>query len=247
MALLTGRNVVVTRPRTQAENLCQLIEAHGGKAFLLPAIEIVAIENNAALLNCQLNQLDIVIFVSTHAVEIALPVLLKQNLPAQLEIAAVGQKTANALKKFGLTVICPETSFDSEALLALPKLQAVQGKKIVIFRGEGGRELLAQTLHQRGATVEYINVYQRIQPPIPANISTLQMDIITATSVEILRNTFNLLSAHPKLRQTPFAVLSQRIHNEAKKFGIQAPITVAPTASDQGLMEAILKNPALIK
>lgn len=244
MHSLAHTKILVTRPAHQAKNLCQLIQAHGGEAVLLPALAIVPIENNQALQDCvsQIDDLDILIFISTNAVTYTLPALLAcGNLPAHLIVAAVGEKTAQALKQRGISPLCPTTSFNSEALLALPHLQMVKGKNIAIFRGEGGRELLATTLQQRGATVRYVNVYHRIQPPTPVWLIQQSVDIITVTSVQILHNLFNMLAEQSWFKQTPFVVMSERVRIEAKQLGIRVPIAVAPFASDEGLLQAILQ------
>ncbi|RKZ91977.1 MAG: uroporphyrinogen-III synthase [Candidatus Parabeggiatoa sp. nov. 1] len=244
MTKLTGINVLVTRPAHQSEHLCQLIEAAGGQPVRLPVIEIVESDDKSALFDCRarLDELDIAIFISANAVEKALPTLLAQRgLPAQLQLVAVGKRTAETLKAWALTTLCPAPPFNSEAMLAMPQMQpaAVQRKQIVIFRGEGGRELLAETLRQRGATVNYINVYRRVQPPTPAWINDTQIDILTVTSVEGLHNLFTMLDGQAWLRHTPLVVMSERVRSEAQKLGVSAPILVAPTASDEGLLSAV--------
>jgi uroporphyrinogen-III synthase len=160
-----------------------------------------------------------------------------------LQIIAVGKRTAKTLKNWGLMALCPASPFNSEAMLEMPQMQTeqVQGKKVVIFRGEGGRELLAETLRQRGAEVNYINVYRRVQPPLPAWFADSQIDIMTITSVEGLHNLWAMLKGQSWLRHTPFVVMSERIRMQAQQLGIQAQILVAPTASDEGLLEALLR------
>ncbi len=234
MANLHEIKVLVTRPTNQAKLLCQMIEAEGGEAMRLPVIEIVEIEDKTPLLNCNLN--DFAIFISANAVEKALPSL---DLPRQCQVLAVGKRTAETLKVAGITAHCPAPPFNSEALLEMPELQKIPGKKIVIFRGEGGRELLAKTLQQRGAIVNYVNVYRRIQPPTPAKISPV--DIITVTSVQGLKHLLNMLEGQSWVKNTPLVVMSERIAVKAKKLGIHAPIFVAASASDEGIFNAVLE------
>ncbi|MEN8216185.1 MAG: uroporphyrinogen-III synthase [Pseudomonadota bacterium] len=231
--------VLVTRPAHQSEHLCQLIAEKGGQPVRLPVIEILEIDDKRALLKCREQALDIAIFISANAVEKTLPTL-QSHLPPQ--IVAVGKRTAKTLKAWGITALCPLPPYNSEALLEMPQMQTVTGKKIVIFRGEGGRELLAETLRQRGATVNYVHVYRRVQPPAPAWIANTQIDIITVTSQEGLRNLFAMLDGQTWLRHTPLVVMSERIRAEAERLKVQAPIIVASAASDEGLLEAMLKN-----
>ena len=243
MQNLNNIKILVTRPKEQANVLCQMIEIAGGKAVRLPVIEIVAIENNTALLNSNLKKSDFAIFISANAVEKALPNL---DLPPQCQIIAVGKRTAEKLELSGIKALYPPPPFNSETLLEMPELQpaAIQGKKIVIFRGEGGREFLAKTLQQRGAIVNYVNVYQRIQPPAPAKINPV--DIITITSVEGLKNLLNMLKWQTWVKNTPFVVISERIALKAKQWGINAPIFVAARASDEGIFNAVLEAKLII-
>jgi len=241
--ILKGIRILVTRPAHQAEHLCRLIEAQGGQAIRLPTIEIVEVADQNPLLACraQLEALDFAIFISANAVEKALPVLLAQrSLPASLQIIAVGRRTAEVLSQWPLTAHCPAPPFNSEQVLAMPQLQEILGKQIVIFRGEGGRELLAETLQQRGAIVNYVNVYRRIQPrrrPLESD----QIDMIVVTSGDGLQNLLTMFEGQKWVRYTPLVVMSQRIREQAWQLGIQAPMWVAPMANDEGLMAAILE------
>jgi len=235
---INGIKVLVTRPAHQSEHLCQLIAEKGGQPVRLPVIEIVEIDDKSALLECRKQSLDIAIFISANAVEKTLPTL-QNHLPPQ--VIAVGKRTAQTLKAWGLTALCPPPPFNSEALLSMPQMQTVTGKKIVIFRGEGGRELLAETLRQRGATVNYVQVYRRVQPPTPAWIANTQVDIIIVTSQEGLRNLFAMLDGQSWLRHTPLVVMSTRIRAEAERLGVDAPVFVASVASDEGLLEGVLQ------
>ncbi len=242
---LAGLKILITRPIHQSEHLCQLIEAQGGQSIRLPTIEIVEVADKSALLACcqQLDELDIVIFISANAVEKTLPILLTQRtLPPSLQVIAVGKATAETLAAWGITTLSAAPPFNSEAVLAMPLLQAevIAGKKIVIFRGEGGRELLADTLRQRGATVDYVSVYSRTQPSVPA-WAIQPIDIITVTSREGLQNLLNMLAGQVWVRQTPLVVMSQRILIAAQKWGVQAPIFVAAQASDEGLVASLLQ------
>lgn len=238
---LNGICVLVTRPAHQAEHLCHLIEADGGQAVRLPVIDIVPVSDKTPLLACreQLSSCNWAIFTSVNAVEYALPDLLAAGpLPPTLQLAAVGQRTTQQLAQWGLTARCPPPPYNSEVLLALPEFQAVAGQKIVIFRGQGGRDLIKTTLNQREAQVEYVEVYRRIQPPAPAwPLPTI--DVITLTSVEALQNLFTLLSHYTWLTYTPLAVMSQRIGEQARRITPQAPVFVAPVATDEGLLTAI--------
>ena len=167
---LAGRTIVVTRPQAQAAPLAAAISAAGGTPLVFPLLEISPAADPQPLAEAaaRLAEYAVAAFVSPNAVEHALPVLLAHGTwPASLLPAAVGQGTLRALAAHGVGgCIAPTERFDSEALLALPELAAerVAGRHIAIFRGDGGRELLADTLRERGASVDCITCYRRSGP-----------------------------------------------------------------------------------
>lgn len=248
--LLAGKGVVVTRPEHQADNLCRLIESEGAKALRFPVLEIVDTKNMAALnaIIARLEQFDIAIFISPNAVTKAANLIHAQrNWPENLKIAAVGRASAKALDKVNLaTDIFPKTRFNSEALLELEEMQDVAGKKIVIFRGEGGREVLAETLKLRGAIVEYAECYRRSKPE--TDTSQLmkawargEIDIVTVTSNEGLANLFDMLGQLGRnwLQKTPLVVVSERGAEFARELGFKSEIIISEQASDESLLDAI--------
>lgn len=248
---LAGMGVVVTRPSHQAETLCQMIEELGGTPIRFPTLEILAPRNPAAVLAVidRLDDYDLAIFTSPNAVERALPLIeARGGLPPGLEKAAIGKGSARALARHGLSVDwLPETS-DSEGLLALPPLQAAAGKNIVIFRGEGGRELLGETLAARGARVDYAEVYRRARPA--ANPGELirrwqrgEIQAVIVASTESLQNLFDLLDATGQqwVRDTPLVVVSERTRQAAQALGVRRRPVLAGEAGDEALVAALLQ------
>lgn len=141
-------------------------------------------------------------FVSPNAARHAIEAMAPAVIPSGLRIFAPGPGTADVLRDLGVArVTVPEERFDSEGLLALPELADVRGRRIVIFRGEGGRELLADVLRERGALVEAIPCYRRVKPKqSPQPLIDLQqnghLDGIVLTSSEGVRNLAELLGGH---------------------------------------------------
>jgi len=249
---LNGVGVLVTRPAAQADNLCRLVEALGGRAIRFPVLEIRDPDNLAPVHKIvdHLSDYDIAIFISPNAVNKALNLVLGdsgKSWPDNVRIAAVGKASAKSITGFGLTPdIFPKTRFDSEALLEMDALQAVQDKKILIFRGEGGRELLAETLRQRGAHVDYAEVYRRVKPQ--ADVSNLMrlwargdINIITVTSNESLQNLYDMVGQLGRrwLIKTPLIVVSERGKELASQLGFKAPVIVAEQAGDDAISNAI--------
>lgn len=170
MSRLAGRTIVVTRPREQAGPLCDGIVAAGGTAVAFPLLEIVELPDDPAFAAALavLDTAALAIFISPNAVAFGVPrVLARRTWPTGLAVAAVGQGTAKVLHDQGFSrVIVPVSGFDSEALLACPELStaALNGKTVVLFKGEGGRDLLASTLGARGAKVLPAPCYRRLPP-----------------------------------------------------------------------------------
>ncbi len=247
---MQGLRVLVTRPAGQAEHLCRLIEAAGGTPVRLPAIEILdpldmtRLEAVTASLAC----CDLAVFVSVNAVRKGLDFILARGAwPDNVKIATVGARSAQALEPYGLGVdLVPQHQFNSEALLALAELQDMSGKRVVIFRGNGGREHLFETLTARGAAVEYVEVYRRACPMVDAT-SLLHhwqpgaLDVITITSNETLQNLFDMAGAAGQslLRQLPLVVVSQRQALLAQRLGFSQAARVADNASDAALVAAL--------
>lgn len=246
---LKEAGVLITRAAHQAGLLCRLIEQYNGKPLRLPAIEIVQ-TRQPALVEATLSAIDtydIVVFVSANAVVRGLPYLSDGRLPDNLQIAAVGLATAQALAEAGYPVdVVPEGGFNSEALLEAPELQRVAGKRILIFRGEGGRPLLGDTLAERGATVEYAEVYRRCCPEIDSGLAFLpwlaDLDVVTATSNEILNNLFLLFgdNGRVRLQQTPLVVVSSRMRDHARALGC-GQVMLADGPDDNSIVEALCR------
>ena len=247
---LSGVTIVVIRPSHQAEKLCQSIEALGGSALRFPVIEIRPSADTDKL-KAQLSHLpsfQLAIFISANAVFAAKQILEDhQPWPLGLKIAAVGQATAKALAANGqiASLISPEP-YNSEALLGLPDLQSMHGQRVIIFRGNGGRELLADTLRERGAEVEYAECYQRAIPDIDSSELFKKWDEgnsmpIVVTSNEGLVNLQSMIGqTHQQaLLTSPLIVVSQRAVALAKELGFTQKPFVAQNASNEAILTAL--------
>lgn len=248
---LAGRRIVVTRPAQQARELAEMIHAAGGEAMLFPVLEIHDVEDLKPLLAvvARLDEFDLAVFISPNAVNKAMNLITAHRaLPPALLCAAIGRGGVKELAHFGVTnAIAPARRFDSEALLELPELQEMRGKRVVIFRGEGGRELLGDTLKARGARVEYAECYRRGMPnldaaPLLKAWAGNELDAVTVTSSEGLRNFNEMIGALGRqgLRKTPVFVPHPRIAEVARELGLARVIVTEP--ADEGLMNALKEH-----
>ncbi len=250
MRPLENVGVVVTRPAHQAGRLAELIERAGGRAILFPTLEIFDARDMGPLSGVidRLEQFDLAIFISPNAVNKAMnQVRARRTWPQSLRCAAVGKGSGKALERFGAEdVLVPQGHFDSEALLELPELQDVAGKRVVIFRGEGGRELLGDELVRRGAELTVAECYRRGKPA-SADVGLLlkqwvrgEIDAITVTSGESMRNLFDLVGklGQQWLRKTPVFVFHENIAEVARELGVKQ-VYVTP-AGDEGLLSGLI-------
>lgn len=248
---LAGVGVLVTRPAAQADGLCKLIEGAGGAAHRFPVLEIGAPRDPQPLRDVagQLDGYDCAIFVSANAVQRTLDVLLEDRpWPSSVRIAVIGRRSAQELERYGLSAdLCPEVRFDSEGLLALPVLKDVDGQRFVIFRGDGGREYLAETLRHRGASVDYIEAYSRKRPdsdvsPLMKQWQSGAIDVVVVNSAESLRNLWDMLgdAGQQLLKQTPVLVVSERMLPLIQPLGLTKPPLLARSATDDAVIEALL-------
>ena len=234
---LHGRGILITRPREQAQGLAKLVEAAGGRAIVFPAIEIQDVPLR------KLAEFDLAIFVSPTAVKRALAAM---KWPPRAKAAALGRGTQRELERHGIKgIIAPDAGADSEALLAVPELQRVAGRRIVILRGEGGRSLLGDTLAARGAQVEYAECYRRVRPqtdsgPLLTAFAKGAVHAVTVSSAEGLENLLEMLGAAGRkhLKKTPLFVPHPRIAAEAKRLGLGEASVGG--ASDQEMLERLV-------
>jgi len=263
---LAGVRVLVTRPAAQAQRLAELIEQAGGESVRFPALEIASLLDATTLhrVLADVAHFHLAIFISPNAVTHGLAQLKSHGgLPPRLAVAAIGRGTAKALEDAGIAqVIVPAKGADSatapgmalpppslessEALLALPALQNLAGRRVVIFRGEGGRALLGDTLRARGAEVAYAECYRRVRPaadpgPLNARFHAGDIDIVTVTSVEALRNLHALLddAARRRLRRTPIVVVGPRQADAWRALGGVSEPEIAAAADDEAILAAL--------
>ena len=248
---LSGRHVVVTRPAGQAAHLAAAVHQAGGVAVLFPVLAIHDIDDPRPILElaARLDEFDLVVFVSPNAVTRALALITPQRRwPANVRVAAMGQTSERELARCGITgVIAPRFRFDSEALLELPEMHEMDGKRVLVFRGDSGRDLLGDTLTQRGANVEYATCYRRGKPD--ADIAPLlelrtrqQLDAIVITSSEGLRNLVEMLgvSGRELVDNTLLFAPHARIVAEAQALGLSRVVPTAP--GDEGLMAGLITH-----
>jgi len=247
--------VLITRPEAKAQQLASLLNEQDIANTRQALFDYQAYAKSDEI-NCALKSADILIFVSVAAVEFAhasspFPVNSLRQKTSQL-FFAVGNATKQALIAIGITqVLAPPLQQEhSEGLLNLAELADISDKKVVIFRGNGGREHIANSLVQRGAKVSYVESYQRVWRTLPINIAqqwrAQQINCIVITSNDILLALIKYLASTTEntdnywQTQCLWLVVSDRIEKNAKALGLTRVIN-AHSASSQRLCETLQK------
>ena len=244
---LEGWGVLVTRPTGRHSGLCERIHAAGGHPVHLPGVEIEALAgaDPGQALN-RLGAGDWAIFVSPAAVQHMSAAL--GSIPEGVRLATVGETTADALIDAGCRgVLTPSAHGGTEALLSALPRWAVAGHRVLIVRGQGGRERLARELRKAGASVSYLEVYRRRRPgSAPAEaleaLDAGQVHMLVASSGEILDNMLELLGGQRRktVLGLPLVVPSERLVDRARAAGFTGPV-VAAAPSDDAVVNTLLQ------
>ncbi|KFF45150.1 uroporphyrinogen-III synthase [Pseudomonas sp. BRG-100] len=225
---MTDWRVLLTRPAEESTALAALLSQAGIYSSRLPLLETQALAVTAeqqAVFDA-LQRYCAVIVVSKPAARLALQRL--GNAVPPMPWFSVGAATAQILAGHGLDVHYPATGDDSEALLQLPALReaiAQPGAKVLILRGEGGRELLAERLREQGASVDYLELYRRFLPVYEtgALMQRIRLERLNGLVVSSGQGFLHLQALAgtdwPQVAQLPLFVPSPRVYEMARAAG----------------------------
>ena len=255
---LRGLTLVVTRPHLQATRTALALRAAGATVIEFPVLDIAPVAASLAAL--ELAGASGLIFVSANAVAYGLPILQRAGkIAASAEIFAIGRATAAALADAGFNdVVSPQQSIDSEGLLAMPQLQSVAGRHMILVKGVselGGRTLLEQTLAARGARMTLLECYRRT-PVMPA--STARVALLSALasgcvlgcfalSVETLNSLVDIFSSMEISPQSELTLLvpNPRVADAARAHGFDK-IAQVPLAEPELIVALAGLKPQLM-
>lgn len=241
---LTGLCVLNPRPTRQAASLTTALARAGAEVMELPLLEIVplALDSASTQLIMDLDRFQTVVFVSANAARLGLEAVANYwpQWPQGLSVIAVGPATKSLLDEAGLSVMAPAQE-DSEGMLALPALSQVDGHRVLVFRGDEGRELLPDTLRARGALVDVLPLYTRRLPAASAenwqNRPRLP-DVVLLSSTLIWQHWQAVAGDHAL--QPVLIAVSQRLATQVRAAGARRVLCssgAAPQAWLQALQE----------
>ena len=250
---LHGQVILNTRPAHQQGELTEMLEADGATVLSFPAIAIDGVDApQRQALAATIADYDILLFVSRNAVDGAAHALDPATLSADTTFGVIGSATRAALAEvlgdaFDLEqCLVAGEPYSSETLLESPALAEVAGKRILILRGQAGRNLLGDELARRGARVDYAEVYRRVLPAVDTAafnrlVAPAFPTLVLFTSGEGMHNLFALIdaAAADRQRRVPWLLISERMRESAQKLGHNASLLIARNASDSGIRQTV--------
>jgi uroporphyrinogen-III synthase len=240
---------MVTRPDGQEQGLVAVLEAAGFRVVHAPLIAIRSKAGpDAAQRRLLLDLCDFrhVIFVSGNAIRYGMSWIEDYwpQLPTGLNWYTVGDSSARLLAEFGVPVLVPKQSMNSEGLLALPQLANVDRERVLVVKGEGGRSLLRDTLVERGARVDEMLVYSRVAPSygegeFAQRLVASGCELLLLSSGEGLHNMVSLLdgAALSHALRLTLVVPGARVAKLAAESGFKNVVT-AENATDAAMLAA---------
>lgn len=243
MADLADKQLLLIRPQRQEDQLLSMLENTGAQVTHIPVMNIESVGESQQIKSqiLELDNFHKAIFVSGNAAELGLQWVDKYwpMYPVGIEYFAVGERTAALLKEADIDALHPAGRQNSEELLQLEQLQQLENQRVIIFRGVGGREILAETLTARGARVEYCELYRRV-------IDSQQLALAQQQSTDcLIAHSGELIQAMGEAEDTGFAntavvVPSERVAAVATALGYRRVIS-AENALPESMLAAVYK------
>lgn len=240
-------SVLVTRPSGRADALVTALSEAGFSARHVPLLSVAALDaaadadiyQRSKSLLMELDRYQRVIAISVNAVHFGVDWLAQYwpQWPLDVRWYGIGAATAEALRQYDIDAIEPGGNQNTEALLALPEFADLSHQRVLILRGVGGRETLAQTLRTRGAQVDYAECYRRLPPQLSEREAVAlwqpPADAVCLNSAETLQHFWQLLPAQAQALYRDRAVIvpSERVATLARELGLRRVITAANAGS----------------
>jgi uroporphyrinogen-III synthase len=260
--------IINTRPLRQAKDLTKLLEENDYQVQELALIEVKTNISSKIIVEYKhlLEKAELLIFISANAIiyffEELIPKLsilnynIKDNFLSTFKVAVIGKATAGYFEQYTgrKADILPSQGSDSESLLKEQALNTnnIINTNILIVRGKGGREFLAEQLHIRKAKINYLEVYQRVCPQNDENIlsqlwNKQAIGFMIITSVESLNNLLSMTQSliqkkrlkDSLVKSTNLLVIHKKIQEKAQQFGFTGDIIVSENANNLSLLKAL--------
>ncbi len=248
---LNGKRILITRPKAQSAGFARRLKDLGAIPVFFPVIVIAPVKVNRALDKAlrQLDQYDWLVLTSVNGVQVTwdrLSALEIKALPAHLKVAAIGPKTAAALRSVGISPDFVPDEYVAEAIL--PGLGELSGCRVLLLRADLARQALPQAIRQGGGVAHEFAVYNTVAAqPDPKGLRALRqgVDVVTFTSSSTVRNFISMLRQAgldpAALPGKPlYACIGPVTAQTAAEEGLPAGL-VAGEYTTEGLIKALLE------
>lgn len=249
--------LLLTRPSQEFAVVAEALAAEGVSSVSLPLLDIEPLAEKPPERHCimDLDRYPVVIVVSKPAARLLLERIDNYwpQPPLEQHWFCLGSGTGQLLIDYGLIPVeWPDTASDSEALLALPSLQEALGqgrRQVLLVKGEGGRELLADSLRRWGVAVDTLCLYRRVLPEYTSDVlrQTLEdkrLNGLVVTSGQSLESLRRLAAdMWPCLERLTLFVPSSRVAHMARSMGLGNVVDCCG-AGTPALLRALQKQPA---
>lgn len=244
-----NKRILLTRSTAENESVARVLGSLDCETVSLPLIDIANTSDLDALkiIREEIQQFDIFIFVSVHAVRSGIHVLLekKENLKDTAVFMAVGERTAAELHEFVPSVLFPESGVGGEALMNSEEMSNLTGKRVMIVRGKHGKAWLGKEVERRGGKLDYFDCYRRRQPrfletSLNKHFSDEMYDVCLLHSSHAASNLIESSGAiRPSVLNSAAVVGSNDIRELLLKFGWSGVIIVANSPSNKDMLIAL--------
>ncbi|UYM17991.1 uroporphyrinogen-III synthase [Endozoicomonas euniceicola] len=247
-ATLNHIRALVTRPQPEGDRLAERIHRQGGKALVLPMLDIAALAETPVMRERvqQLDRYDKVIVISQRAARYGLELIDNYwpQRPIHQQWFAIGEATRHTLARLDVSATCSQQGSDSESLLALDDFQDITGQRVLLIKGKGGRDFLERTLHQQGVQIDTLEVYQRRCPDyqpdeVRQQLADHGINVILAGSGETVRNLCQFLPRTMPER-CRLVIPGQRVVRLAEALGFRQIYKAA--GADHAAMLSVLEK-----
>ena len=248
---LFGKRVLVTRTRQQAGVMAQRLRTCGAEAIELPTIEIVPVEVApimASISHIASGTYDWVIFTSANGVREYFRHLETIQLDARVfgstRVAVIGSETERALQSFGIRADVVPERFVAESLVEALAEFPMDGKRVLLARAAGARDVIPAVIRSRGADVDDVALYQARRPESAADevlnrLSSGEIDVATFTSSSTVTGCLALLQGRTELlADVVVACIGPITAKAARDAGLDVAV-VSDRHTVDGLVDAL--------
>jgi uroporphyrinogen III methyltransferase / synthase len=253
LSVLSGRRIVITRPRAQGGELARRLYKLGAEVIDFPTIAIEPPIDYAPMDSAiaQLNEYDWLFFTSINGVHSFFERLRHLGKDSQcikhLKVVAIGPETAGRLEREGIDIFMVPAKYQAEGILEKLDPAEIRGCRILMPRAAKAREILPETLRQWGAFVDVVHAYKTVLPQDYQfglhELINKKIDVITFTSSSTVENFLRLLEGQdpvPILRGVTIACIGPITARTATDSGLQVDI-VSAEFTILGLVAAIVR------